>query len=185
MKFKPLPSQEYLHECFEYNFMTGVLIWRERPLSHFKCSRDCNAWNARFPGRKAGAITGKGYLEARINNATTKVHRIILAMMGVFDESKEVDHRNEKRTDNRLLNLREASFSQNDMNRGKYKNNKATYKGVHFHKTTGKYQGNIQAEGRAYYLGLFVKQEDAHQAYCQAALALHGEFVNFGGKKWN
>jgi hypothetical protein len=33
---KNLPSIEYLRECFEVDFETGVLRWKVRPVSHFE-----------------------------------------------------------------------------------------------------------------------------------------------------
>lgn len=36
MKFRQLPSKEYLDECFDYSKETGTLIWKARPVSHFK-----------------------------------------------------------------------------------------------------------------------------------------------------
>lgn len=89
----------------------------------------------------------------------------------------QVDHINGNRADNRRSNLRFATASQNQWNRGLQKNNKSGFKGVAIHLATGKWQAVIRYKGKAKALGLFDNPEDAHEAYCVEANRLHGEFA--------
>jgi hypothetical protein len=52
MKIIPLPSLEYLQECFEYNRDTGELFWKVRPLHHFIDDRAWKSCNTRYAGKK-------------------------------------------------------------------------------------------------------------------------------------
>lgn len=35
MAHKILPDREYLVQCFDYDPISGVLTWKNRPLEHF------------------------------------------------------------------------------------------------------------------------------------------------------
>lgn len=58
-----------------------------------------------------------------------------------------------------------------------YSSNTSGYKGVSWHKKRKKWTAEIQADGRRKYLGLYTTAEEAHQAYQDAAKALHCEFA--------
>ncbi len=102
------------------------------------------------------------------------MQRVIMnAPKGVF-----VDHINGDTLDNRRCNLRIATQSENMRNRGKMSLNTSGYKGVH---AMGKKWGaKITIDKKQIHLGTFDTPEEAHAAYCKAALELHGEFANFG-----
>ena len=103
------------------------------------------------------------------------LHRILMnAPDGMF-----VDHINGNKLDNRKTNLRICTQQENNMNRGKNKNNTSGFKGVTFHKQTQKLQALIRIDGKYKFLGLFEKAEDAYEAYKKAAVKLHGDFAHF------
>lgn len=60
------PSIEYLHECFSYDHLSGLMVWKVRPITHFARERDHAAWNARFAGKKAGSMN-KGYWRVEVS----------------------------------------------------------------------------------------------------------------------
>jgi hypothetical protein len=78
---------------------------------------------------------------------------------------------------NRRANLREATVSQNVMNRGLPSTNTTGYKGVTKHKATGKYQASATVNGKYHYRGLHETPELAHIAASAARAELHGEFA--------
>jgi hypothetical protein len=106
-----------------------------------------------------------------------RMHREVLAYVGLLLSNQQVDHINHDKLDNRLFNLRVATAAQNTCNQGLKANNKSGYKGVWFNKTTGKWIAKIKVSGRTITLGRFLTGEDAACAYNKAALEYHGEYA--------
>jgi hypothetical protein len=51
---KNMISQEQIKEILNYNEKNGIFTWNNRPLSHFKTTRDCIAWNSLYSLKVAG-----------------------------------------------------------------------------------------------------------------------------------
>lgn len=111
-----------------------------------------------------------------------KIHRVIAERMTGAPIPKDmvVDHINHNRLDNRRANLRLCSHIKNMQNQAKRLDNKSGFKGVVWHKSTGKWQAQIQNSGKKVHLGLYLTPEQAHAAYVAAARELHGDFANDG-----
>lgn len=77
----------------------------------------------------------------------------------------DVDHwRTFDGLDNRQLNLRVVSTQKNIFNRrGLGANNTSGYRGVSWHKGTGKFEARVEVAGQACYLGLYLTAEEAGQ----------------------
>ena len=120
--------------------------------------------------------TGKIYVCAKrcIDGVRESVllHRLVLdAPDGV-----DVDHINRNTLDNRRSNLRLASRSENNANRGLQKNNSSGFRGVRLSK--GRYWiAQIKVDGRQIYLGSFPSAFDAALAYDRACLIRSGDFA--------
>jgi hypothetical protein len=163
-------------EIFDYHQETGALIWKVRPLSHFKRSRTCLAVNNRFAGTHVKASGSYGYYRAFVNGRSYKAHRIIWEMhRGSIPTGIEIDHINGNPGDNRLCNLRLALHSENMRNMKTHKDNKLGVKGVFKHQ--GKYRSRIMLSGIMHDLGCFEDIEAARSAYDNAAKVLHGKFA--------
>lgn len=161
-------TQEYLKSILDYDHNTGIFKWKI-----FKCPR------ASF-GKIAGYIKKEGYVEIKIDGVPYKAHRLaFLYINGWLPE--EVDHINNDgpKSDNRICNLREATRSQNEFNKPKSKRNTSGYKGVSLKKSTGRWCAKIRFNKNSKHLGYYSTPEEAHEAYKQAALRLHGEYANF------
>jgi len=116
--------------------------------------------------RSKYAVTGNG-------KSTILMHRLINETPdGMF-----TDHINRDKLDNRKANLRTCTNSANVQNRTCSSANSSGYKGVCFHKATGKWAAAIERDGQRKNLGLFDTVEDAAKAYDNAAVELHGEFA--------
>lgn len=100
------------------------------------------------------------------------MHRLIINA-GV---GQEVDHVNGDGLDNRRINLRIASRSQNAANHRGH-GGTSRYKGVNWHKQRQRWVANIKHCDQRQYLGLFDSEEGAALAYDEAAARLHGEFA--------
>ena len=100
------------------------------------------------------------------------MHRLILGA-----SSMAVDHINCDGLDNRRANLRFATPAQNSANSRRRWDNTSGYKGVYFHKQTGKWRARLRSAKKHYSLGLFDNLEDAARAYRVAAEQHFGEFA--------
>lgn len=89
----------------------------------------------------------------------------------------KVDHVNGDGLNNLPHNVRSATQSQNCHNAGIRSNNTSGFKGVTFYKSRNNWMAQIWVNGKRKGLGYFITPEEAHEAYCQAAKDLHGEFA--------
>lgn len=101
------------------------------------------------------------------------LHRIIL---GEAAEGMEVDHIDGDGLNCRRSNLRTATRTQNICNRRIFKNNLSGFKGVSQH-SRYRWRAQIQIGGKSIPLGKFNSPEEAHAAYCEAAVKFHGDFA--------
>ena len=117
---------------------------------------------------KDGYVSGYSLQEKK----NVLMHRLLL---GVFDD-KIVDHINHKKHDNRKINLRIVTPSQNLMNTKMFSNNTSGHKGVTFDKSRNKWMAHIKLNGKHKTLGRFVKFEDAVKARKEAEEKYFGEY---------
>lgn len=130
-------------------------------------------------GGRAGSVAGTlshGYVRIRIDGKLHSAHRLAwLVVHGYMPD--ELDHINLIKDDNRIENLRPATRSENQRNKGKQSNNTSGYKGVYWDKSKGKWHARAQdANGKQKFLGSFPTPESASAAYNDFASNLHGEF---------
>lgn len=132
-------------------------------------------------GIGAGTINGEGYAQIKIDGRLYLAHRLAWRIMTGYWPENDIDHRNKDRRDNRFVNLREATGSQNLRNRGKPKNNTSGFKGVSWNSGRHAWLATIHDGAKNKNLGYFATRESAAKAYDRAALRYHGEFasINF------
>lgn len=142
-------TQDYLQSILEYNPDTGVFTWRVRR------GRNCPA------GKVAGRIATGGYRQIGINGRLYLAHRIAWLITHGRWPADQIDHINRVRDDNRLINLREATRTENQRNQSLYKNNTSGLCGVGWYKPTGKWMAHISIDGKLKNLGYFDNLFDA------------------------
>ena len=176
-------TAEIARELLHYEPETGKLYWKERGPEYFKDARSMNSWNAKYANKAALSYKDRnGYMVGAIFGRLFRAHRVIyLIAYGEFP-SKETDHINGDRSDNRLANLREVSESENRRNRGKYSNNTSGVTGVYWKKGANKWSAYIRTKGKPHHLGYFSFFEEAVKARKQAEIE-HGFHPNHGSER--
>jgi hypothetical protein len=180
---KDLPSPELLRKLLRYEPETGKLFWRKRDFEYFKTLRSAKCWNTKYAGAQAFTNKCNGYLQGGIFRKKHSAHRVIWALFYGKWPEKFIDHVNGDKTDNRIVNLRECTPSQNGWNSGIRSSNRSGYKGVWWNKRVKRWVASIRDGHSQIYLGSYLCPKEAHAAYCQAAQKMHGQFSNFGNTK--
>lgn len=156
-------TQDRLKELLRYDPETGVFTWKGRTGSV-------------APGRSAGWLDKDGYRCIQIDGRSTKAHRLASLYVSGAWPVGEIDHVNGRPDDNRSCNLRPATHPLNGRNQRKPKNNTSGFKGVSFHRQSGKWSASIKVNYRGRHLGLFNTPEAASGAYESQASLLFGQY---------
>jgi hypothetical protein len=162
--------------------ITDVTIERLRELLTYDADAGVFTWKISTNGRirvgdVAGSMNGEGYLQIMIDGRRYHAHRLAWLYQTGQWPVEQIDHVNGIPDDNRFLNLRESTHSQNQHNRRKARNNVSGYKGVYWHRRTKSWVASIMLHRKRIHLGRFDTLDAAHAAYTAAAERLHGEFA--------
>ncbi len=148
-------TQTRLVELLVYDEQTGVFTWR-----------------VARPACKLGGVAGStklgGYRRIGIDNHMYLAHRLAWLYVTGAWPIHGIDHRDGNPGNNAFCNLREATLGENAQN---LKKRDVPFTGVSAKR--GKWQAQINADGKYIYLGLFDTPELAHQAYLEAKAKLH------------
>ena len=95
-------------------------------------------------------------------------------MEGKFPE-EYADHINGIKDDNRWINLRSVTKSENSQNQRKSQsdNKSSGLLGVSWCKAEGKWETSINVNKKKYYIGAFHCKHEAHEAYLKKKRELH------------
>ncbi len=153
-------TQKTLKEALYYDPLTGLFIWLNRPVDHFANVGTQKQINTKHAGKFAGTTDDKGYIKIQLFGNKYRAHR--LAWLYVHGELPEdIDHKNQKRNDNRIANLRSVNHQTNMMNLPIYTNNSSSVMGVSWHKHREKWWAYGNLAGKRKSLGYFDSFHDA------------------------
>lgn len=157
---------EKISEMLDYDPNTGFLTWKVRNSKRIKV------------GDIAGCKSPDGRILIGIYGKIYKAHRIAWAIATGAWPQNMIDHINGDPSDNRWVNLREATKSQNMMNVGKIKSNTSGVRGVGWSKAAQKWRAYIRHNKIDIHLGLFDNIEDARKVRIEAVKKYHGNFAH-------
>lgn len=149
-----------LRTMVSYDPDTGVMAWRDGHGGRY----------GTYAGKEIGALTSEGHRRAELGGERFYVHRLIWLYVHGHWPAEFIDHVNGKRADNRLCNLREATQTQNNMNRRGHPISGAARMGR-------RWRARIQINGRETHIGMFDTADEARAAYYARARDQHGEFA--------
>lgn len=122
-------------------------------------------------------VSNRGYITVKILGKTYQAHRVAwLIHYGEWPVT--IDHINRDRTDNRLVNLRNATQQQNMCNVPRKINNTSGVRGVSWKSQSRKWQVEVKADGKRYYLGSYADIEFAELVASEGRVKLHKEFAS-------
>lgn len=151
------PTKEKLDSLFYYCRLSGSLI----PLDE-----------QTKPPRK----NDEGYLVINVEWDAFLAHRCVWIMVYGKEPVGNIDHRNGRRDDLNICNLRIASHSQNAMNRKINSRNTSGHKGVSWEGREGKWKAEIRSGKKRVFRKYFENIDDAVMAVREARERIHGEF---------
>ena len=172
---KELPI-ETIRELIDYDEQAGLLTWKLRESKWFKSESRASAWNNRWAGKPAlntlmipSRGARKGYLGGHILYEKMLAHRVAFAHFHGHWPDLVIDHINGDTSDNRICNLRQATYQQNSMNRERSANNTSGYANIQKTKS-GRFSVYMS-------IGVYDTIDQARDAYRSAARHHHGEFA--------
>ena len=159
-------TAERLRELLEYDPLTGLFRWH-------------NPTPRQAPGWFKGSHSVRSYRRLYVDGEHILAHVAAWAIQTGKMPDHRIDHDDRDEGNNRWDNLRAATQSQNQMNKGRSSNNTSGYKGVSS-LPSGSFRAYITVDGKKRHLGCFPTALMAHHAYCNAAQQFYGEYGNAG-----
>lgn len=147
---------------FFYDAADGCLIWRRRPVDHFKDESYQRRWNNRYAHKRVGNVGDTGYLRINLCGRMYLAHRVVWLYVHGEWPNGEIDHINGDRSDNRISNLRLVTKTQNARNARRPVTNTSGIVGVSYDTRDKKWHAYIGVgNGQRTSLGYFATKEEA------------------------
>lgn len=144
----------------DYDPATGGFTWKRKT-------------NRRIVlGAPAGSKMSEGYIQLAIDGKKVLAHRLAWAMVHGVWPANLIDHKNGRRADNRIDNLRPADKSLNAFNAHAAPRSSTGYRGVFLDRRRGTFGARLNRK----HLGSFATPQAASAVY-EATKASHIERV--------
>ncbi len=156
-------SREVLDDLLRYEPDTGKLFWKERPRKYCKGDQWWKAFNAKYEGKEA--LTCKdntGYFTGRIFGKKQYAHRIAWILSnGEIPDGYQVDHINQDRSDNPILNLRVVTVQGNRRNQKCWGGKDSGHAGVYQNPNSKNWFASIGVDYEQINLGTYKTIDEA------------------------
>ena len=165
-------TQALLKELFEYQ-PNGTLTRKISTSNRVKIGDEAG-WNT----------AGSKYVGISVNGKKHLIHRLIfLYHHGYVPEV--IDHIDGNGKNNRIENLRPASFVQNMLNMKGQDWSRSGIKGVYWSRSSNKWAVHCRVNKKVKYFGVYEDIELAELVAIEARNKYHGKFANHGVKSRN
>ena len=161
------PTQARIKQRLRYEPDTGLWFWQGTTKTGRRRSGTV----------RAGSLRGDGYYDIRLDELLYRAHILAWIYMTGEPPESDIDHEDRDRGNNRWGNLRLATDAENQANRPAQANNTSGYKGVTWHKMSGKWWARANVGGKQHSFGLFHDVHEAGLAASQGRRKLHGRFA--------
>ena len=156
-----ITQQELLNS---FSYADGKLYWKHNCKGHF------------LIGKEAGKLNKFGYYYVVFKQKRYRLHRLIY-MYHYGEMPICIDHIDNNPTNNKIENLRSATFKQNMQNMKKPKSNTSGIKNVSWCKAASKWGVRMKIDNGYKHLGLFEDIELAELVAIEARNKYHGVFA--------
>ena len=162
-------TQAELRRLLCYNPFSGNFMWKVSLSRSIRIGSIAGTF-------RGGSKRSRKDIAIRIDGIGYSAHRLTFLYMRGYWPRDQVDHRDGDSLNNRWLNLRECTQSQNNINSKVYRTNKLGIRGVHRTKN-GKYCAILGKDSKKIHYSKHDTVEDAARAYRKAAKKYFGEFA--------
>lgn len=131
-------------------------------------------------GGGAGGVRPHGYEMIGLWYRRYYSHRLAWFYITGKWPAGQIDHINGDRSDNRFCNLRIATHSENQHNRGRQINNRSGAPGVHWANREQRWIAKIKINGKTRHIGAFIELSAAIAARQLAEQKFFGTFTRKG-----
>lgn len=159
MRYKKMPSLEYLREQINYCPESGTFTWASKR-------------KGRFHRDTAGSAHLAGYITICIDKFNYLSHRLAWYLHYESEPDGVIDHIDGDKANNRISNLRLGTTGQNLQNLKTARiDNFSGFLGVAKHPRG--FTAQINLDGKKIHIGTFKTPEEAHEAYLKKKREIH------------
>jgi hypothetical protein len=165
-------TQAELKELFDYDPVNGGLLHRTECYNQYSIVYKNGESRV---GKSAGWTTTGGYKSVNIPNHPGVLEHKAVYYWHTGEYPRMLDHIDGNKQNNRIENLRPATYAQNMANVKRRKRKDNLPSGIR--KVLEGYNASFAYNGTTYDLGVYSTPEEAYNAYCENHYKIRGEFA--------
>lgn len=153
-------THERLRQLLLYDPLTGIFTWRKEKVK-----------GKHTGGSNAGHADARGYCKISLDGQKYYAHRLAWFYHYARWPTKNIDHIDRCRNNNRISNLRDVGQSKNALNGPLRRNNASGFTGVSYDERRKTWVAYITVAGKKKHLGAYMSLALASEARKQAETA--------------